>query len=591
MNKDGLVAVFLSVMLIFSAVSIFPKMPSAAASAVWYGGAESLDSSALPNVGVRAVIDVVNQPNIPAGSYVLPWISDELSNGVWLQAGYYVQQGSAPMGFMQIWNLSSGNILQTKYPTVTIGPHTFSIYLKSGTTWDITYDGQEWTSYDAGTSVSSSDYPVYSLVEMQGSSVFPFNTVDFPTAMQVQKTVGGSWAVVQTAAAYGSAYGTQGQLQNNLLSPNSILVGTSIPMVLAGTTLWNVASAAYSPPSVAITNPNANSWASKALNVTVSASASGTGSLSQVNLYVDNISAGAQTSIPYTFSLNLTSLVSGQHTLKAVAVDNANNQASTSVNFNVDNTPPTITVPSSITMQAASLTGTVVLYNVSASDNDGLIASGPICTPSSGSTFQLGTTTVSCTAKDAAGNTATAAFPVTVLAGSTSSTTANLPTLHLPSAVTAQATSSSGAAVIYTATATSSSGASLPVNCDLASGSTFAITTTNVACTAVDSNGNTASGSFSVTVVDSTPPAATIASPTPGTKVIGIMTITVQASDNTGIGSVAIYIDGKLKTTDTAAPYSYNWNTKSFKSGIHTIMAIVTDLYGNHVSVTSQVAK
>src|ERR687883_35834 len=75
-------------------VSTMSFMPSNIASAstiyTWYGGAQSNDSSALPNVGVRSVIDVINQP-IASGSLSV-WVSEELANGIWIQAGYVVNQ-------------------------------------------------------------------------------------------------------------------------------------------------------------------------------------------------------------------------------------------------------------------------------------------------------------------------------------------------------------------------------------------------------------------------------------------------------------------------------------------------------------------
>ena len=49
---------------------------------------------------------------------------------------------------------------------------------------------------------------------------------------------------------------------------------------------------------------------------------------------------------------------------------------------------------------------------VAADVRDGAIT--PVCTPASGSTFPLGTTTVTCTATDKAGNAGTATLTVTV---------------------------------------------------------------------------------------------------------------------------------------------------------------------------------
>src|SRR5262249_11662031 len=61
-----------------------------------------------------------------------------------------------------------------------------------------------------------------------------------------------------------------------------------------------------------------------------------------------------------------------------------------------------------------SLFGASVTFTVTAVDAvDGPVT--PICTPASGSTFHLGTTTVSCTARDSANNTVTRTFKVTVV--------------------------------------------------------------------------------------------------------------------------------------------------------------------------------
>lgn len=76
-------------------------------------------------------------------------------------------------------------------------------------------------------------------------------------------------------------------------------------------------------------------------------------------------------------------------------------------------TPPTLNLPSDITVQATSAQGTVVTYNATATDPvDGTLS--PSCTPASGSTFRVGTTTVRCSVTDSQGNTASGSFKVTV---------------------------------------------------------------------------------------------------------------------------------------------------------------------------------
>jgi HYR domain len=78
-----------------------------------------------------------------------------------------------------------------------------------------------------------------------------------------------------------------------------------------------------------------------------------------------------------------------------------------------DSVPPSITVPADITIAAEGPGGRPVSYNASAVDDvDGTVA--VTCAPPSGSTFPIGTTSVTCTASDAAGNAASASFTVHV---------------------------------------------------------------------------------------------------------------------------------------------------------------------------------
>jgi probable HAF family extracellular repeat protein len=82
-----------------------------------------------------------------------------------------------------------------------------------------------------------------------------------------------------------------------------------------------------------------------------------------------------------------------------------------------DTTPPVITVPDDMTVDATSPDGAVVEFTATATDDvDGDVPVG--CTPASGSTFVIGDTTVECTATDTAGNSATASFTVHVKGGS-----------------------------------------------------------------------------------------------------------------------------------------------------------------------------
>jgi hypothetical protein len=80
-----------------------------------------------------------------------------------------------------------------------------------------------------------------------------------------------------------------------------------------------------------------------------------------------------------------------------------------------ENTPPVLTLPSDITAEATSSAGAVVNFTVMASDlEDGDLSGLVTCSHTSGSTFPLGETTVSCSVTDSGGETAQGSFKINV---------------------------------------------------------------------------------------------------------------------------------------------------------------------------------
>ena len=159
-----------------------------------------------------------------------------------------------------------------------------------------------------------------------------------------------------------------------------------------------------------------------------------------------------------------------------------------------DTAGPTFSgVPGSLTQEASGPSGAKVTYDKpTATDRvDGSVTVE--CSPASGSTFEIGTTKVTCTAKDKAGNEATTSFYVTV-----QDTTA--PTISGISNIEVAATAPSGAEVTYFPTASDLVDGDQTVECSPASGSTLEIGATTVTCMASDTRGNEASESFTVTV-------------------------------------------------------------------------------------------
>jgi len=104
----------------------------------------------------------------------------------------------------------------------------------------------------------------------------------------------------------------------------------------------------------------------------------------------------------------------GQTIITWTATDASANTANASQSVTVaDNEPPSLGVPADFAVNATSPAGAVVTYAVTASDNVSVASSA--CNPASGTTFPIGSTSVTCVASDPSGNRASATFHVTVL--------------------------------------------------------------------------------------------------------------------------------------------------------------------------------
>ncbi|MEW6208613.1 MAG: HYR domain-containing protein [Acidobacteriota bacterium] len=157
-----------------------------------------------------------------------------------------------------------------------------------------------------------------------------------------------------------------------------------------------------------------------------------------------------------------------------------------------DAAPPSISCPSDITTAespAGSGVATVEFTAPQATD-DCEIAS-VICEPPSGSQFEVGTTTVTCAARDESGNTASCSFIVTV--------TSNACMLECPGDISDTADSGQYSTVVNYPDPATSEGCGA-VTCNPPSGSTFPLGITTVSCAATDRSGNKTSCAFKVAV-------------------------------------------------------------------------------------------
>ena len=263
----------------------------------------------------------------------------------------------------------------------------------------------------------------------------------------------------------------------------------------------------------------------------------------------------------------------GTTTVKVTATDIVGNTTTKTFTVTVqDTTPPVITsVPAPAPFEATSAAGAVVTYAPAVAYD----AVGPVTysySKSSGSTFAIGTTTVTVTAKDAYGNvSAPKTFTVTVQ----DTTPPVITTVYTD--LTIEATSAAGAVVTYATPAATDAVGVVSYSYSKASGATFAIGVTTVTVTAYDAAGNHSSKSFTVTVQDHTPP--TIVAPNLTIEATGptgaLVSFAPTISDAVGLASVT-YTIGAVTISSGSL----------FAIGTTTVTVTAIDVWGNVATKT-----
>jgi len=103
----------------------------------------------------------------------------------------------------------------------------------------------------------------------------------------------------------------------------------------------------------------------------------------------------------------------GTTTVSCSTADSYGNRVTKTFTITVrDTTPPALTVPEQIVVNAVAPSGAPVGFEATAVDRG--VAIAPVCAPVSGDTFAVGDATVECTATDAWGNSSSATFSVHV---------------------------------------------------------------------------------------------------------------------------------------------------------------------------------
>jgi hypothetical protein len=300
-------------------------------------------------------------------------------------------------------------------------------------------------------------------------------------------------------------------------------------------------------------------------NITAQATSASGAAVSFSATASDNLSGASVACTPAsgsTFPL-------GTKPVACTATDGAGNSSSGNFSVTIVDTvkPVLIGVPGAITAEATSPAGAAVSYtNPGATDNAG--PATVTCAPPSGSTFPLGASTVTCSARDGSGNQSDpGSFQITVR-------DSVAPAFAPKATETVQATAAAGTVVNYSPpTATDAVDKTLTITCTPGPGSAFPLGSTTVTCTARDDTGNQSTTSFSVIIVDTTPPVVTV----PGAR-------SLEAN---GPGGSASNFAGEVSASDlgepvppariscTPAPGS------TFGLGTSTVTCTATDAVGN----------
>jgi len=262
-----------------------------------------------------------------------------------------------------------------------------------------------------------------------------------------------------------------------------------------------------------------------------------------------------------------------------------------------DTTPPELTVPADVTVEQETTDGTVVPLTATATD----ICDADITIASDApAIFPLGDTTVTFTATDDSGNSASGSMVVHVV-----DTTP--PDLTVPADVTVEQETTDGTVVPLTAIASDICDAEVTITSDAPA--IFPLGDTTVTFTATDDSGNSVSGSMVVHVVDTTPPQISVTvTPdilwSPNHKMVDI-TATVTVSDICDTAPVVILTsitsdepddglgDGDTEN-DIQITTDYDFRLRAERAGtgdgrVYTITYTATDSSSNSASATATV--
>jgi M6 family metalloprotease-like protein len=181
---------------------------------------------------------------------------------------------------------------------------------------------------------------------VSGTTTVSATASDDTGVTRVEFYVNGSLAASDTSAPYSFSWDTTAVANGTYALTSKAFDGAGNNSTSAAVSV-NVSNAVFvdtTAPSTSITAPAAGSTVSGTTSVTASAS-DDTG-VTKVEFYVNGTLAATDTSSPYSFSWNTTTVANGSHTLSSKAYDGAGNVGSSaSVSVNVSNSTADTTGP------------------------------------------------------------------------------------------------------------------------------------------------------------------------------------------------------------------------------------------------------
>jgi hypothetical protein len=372
----------------------------------------------------------------------------------------------------------------------------------------------------------------------------------------------------------------------------------------AGPLNFNVQVAAVSPPIVHISSPTNGATVSGTMTVSVTVTPGSGETISYVNLKVDGVQVGNDTSSPYSFAVSTTSYSNGPHTLNVTAADAAGRKGYDQISVSVNNAPaanPIVVITSPTNGQ--TVVGTIsVTATVTAGSGqtiayvsmriDGVQFVNDTTSPYSGSldttAYSDGQHSIDVTGADAGGrkgsqqiviviNNTGGGTPVPIVTIITPTNGATVSRVFLISATVTSTVQITHVILAIDGLPQGDRPAS-PYEWNVDT-NTFSNGQHTVNVTATDSNSKIGYMEI-VVIVSNLPPTVAIISPIDSATVRGNVAVSLNVTNASAIEYVLLRIDGTDYSNKSSPPYDWTVDTNLFLDGHRLINATAADIYG-----------